>query len=261
MKYLLRMTVAIVACVCGVSAQSEPPQRPSFEVASIKPSAPTGMAGVLTYPGGRVRFGHLTLKVLMQAALDVQLFQVTGGPGWASGDMFDIDARVPASSASSALKQTNPGTPMNEEQRGMLLSLLAQRFQLKYHLETKPGSVFILVRGKNALKLEDPKNKEAVGALTSPNRGLVNGDGIAGQNLSMSRLARWLSYYLGRIVVDRTGIDGAFDFRYDYVTGDSHPDVEATIITSIRAIGLELEATRGPVETAVIDSVEKPTPD
>ena len=76
----------------------------------------------------------------------------------------------------------------------------------------------------------------------------------------MPILAFKLSQYMGRPVVDRTGIKGYFDFQYDYVSDDPHPNVISTIITSIEELGLKLKSGKGPVDTIVIDQAGKPSP-
>jgi uncharacterized protein (TIGR03435 family) len=59
--------------------------------------------------------------------------------------------------------------------------------------------------------------------------------------------------------LDQTGLNGSFDFKYDQASDDPHPDVAAWIITSLQALGLKLEASKGPVETIVIDHAERPS--
>jgi len=242
----------------GLFAQTNSPS--AFEVASIKVSDPTkGPAGVLTYPGGRVRMGHLSLSSMVAAALDVDGYQVSFGPAWIGDENYDVDARVPANSESSHANPPNLAASMNAEQRGMVLTLLGARFQLKFHREFRQGSVYVLTKGNKRLRLDDAKLKNDVSWFGSPHQGMLVGDGIAAQNLSMPALATWLSYYMRRPVLDRTEIKGSFDFRYDYVSGESKPDLISSIITSIEEIGLKLTSGKGPVETIVIDHAEKPT--
>lgn len=88
---------------------------------------------------------------------------------------------------------------------------------------------------------------------------MINGAGIAGENCSMPILAKRLSRYVVRVVLDRTGIEGSFDFRFDYAAGDEKPDVNSTIFTSLQGLGLKLESARGEFETIVITSVERPS--
>jgi uncharacterized protein (TIGR03435 family) len=98
----------------------------------------------------------------------------------------------------------------------MLQSLLMDRFQLQFHRETRQGPVYLLTLAKGPLKLNEVKNKgefEWVGGLKG---GGINGDGLAGENISMPVLAKRLSPYLQRSVFDETGLKGFFDFRIEY---------------------------------------------
>ncbi len=236
--------------------------RPAFEVVSIKLSGPKGMMGYFTYPGGRDRLGHQTLDVLLMRALSVQYFQVSGGPAWGHSEQYDIEAKPAASPDSDKLYPTD-GLALNTLQRHMLLTLLEDRFQLKYHREVREGRVYFLTRGSKPLKLENSKYTDPdFSWVGGPHLGGISGDGIAGHHVSMPALAANLSPFLEQPVFDQTGINGFFDFQYEYaadVSPESRPDVVASIITSLQEIGLKLVPGRGPVETIVIDSAQKPS--
>jgi uncharacterized protein (TIGR03435 family) len=238
---------------------------PSFEVASIKLSDlhRAGAIGIFTFPGGRVTAGLSTFKMLVTYAFDVQPFQVSAGPAWINDTKYDIIAIPPSSSPASKLNPPNPKLPPNEEQQQMLQSLLMDRFQLKFHRADRVSPVYLLERGRGQLKLEAPKDKDAYPWVGGIPGGAINGDGLRGENVSMQLLARRLGLYLGRPVIDRTGLKGFYDFKYQLSQdrGDySEGEVLSCILTSIKALGLELKAGKGPVETIVIDHVEPPTP-
>ena len=233
----------------------------ALEVASIKPSTPqTRTLGIYTFPGGRITGENRTLRDLMEEAFSVQTFQISGGASWTREDRFDFEAKPPASSPASKLNPRMSKLPPNEEQRQMLRALLVDRFGLKYHRETKEGPVYVLTKG-NKLKLQESKDKDEFPWVGSNRGGAVFGDGIAGINISMPLLAVRLSRYMGRPVLDQTGLEGSFDFKFEYPlpSDDQRPDVVASIITSIQGIGLKLQAAKGPVETIVIDEAEKPS--
>jgi Protein of unknown function (DUF3738) len=120
--------------------------------------------------------------------------------------------------------------PMNAEQRRMLQSLLAERFRLEYRRESREGPVYLLVKGK----------------------------AVETVNESMEDLARRLSRYLGRPVLDQTEVSGSFDFRVEY-SADRPADVISTIMTCIKELGLNLSRSKGPVATIVIERIEKPS--
>jgi uncharacterized protein (TIGR03435 family) len=253
--------VAAVPQAPGAGAQAAA-SLPSFEVASVKPASPKGsIIGLHTYPGGRITATQYTLFLLILDAFDIEGFQVAGAPGWATEDRYDIEAMPPASSQSSKANPPYPKAPPNEEQRQMLQSLIADRFQLRFHREKRDGPVYLLVRGKNELKLQEPKNKGAYPWAGSNAGGAINGDGLAGANITMSELAARLSDRLRRPVLDQTGLKGSYDFKYQYLDPfeEERPDVIYTILKSVQEIGLKLDPGRGPVETIVIDHVEKPS--
>jgi uncharacterized protein (TIGR03435 family) len=246
---------------CGLFAQHAA-SAPAFEVASVKPTGPQGGplgVGFYTYPGGRILASACTLDYLLEQAFDIQPFQIAGGAGWIHEDRYDIDARPPASSKSSQAKPPSFKSPPNDEQRQMLQTLLADRFQLKYHRETREGPVYLLVKTNKELKLQDAKDKDAYPWAGSVAGGGPFGDGIAGVNCSMQELAKRLSPNLGHPVLDRTGLAGSFDFRFEYHSDDPRPDIVSSILTSVQGLGLKLESAKGPVETLAIDRAEKPS--
>jgi len=224
-------------------------QLPSFEVASIKPTPDLARAvGVVqTFPGGRVKFQSSTVEYLVEQAFGVQRFQVSGGPEWIYREGFDIEAKPPAALAGA----TNRGVILSEIQRQMLLGLLEDRFQLKYRRETNEGIVYSLTRRSGSIKLREAKNKDAMAWISGPETG------IAGGNVSMRLLAARLSRWLDHPVLDRTDLNGAYDFDAPFDTADAGSDPTAAILPSLSKLGLKLERGRGRVEAIVIDSAER----
>jgi uncharacterized protein (TIGR03435 family) len=257
----MRISLCVVAYAATVGLFSQTLSPPAFEVASVRPSNLVGgeLNGFYTYPGGRIVCRGCKLEYLLEIAFDVQLFQIAGGPGWMSSDRFEIEARPPATAKSVSANPVSPKAPPNADQRQMLQTLLADRFQLKARREVKQGPVYLLIKGSKPLRLEDAKVKSDFEWVGSPKGGMITGNGIAGESISMPVLAARLSRYLGSPVLDKTAITGQFDFRFDYVSGDEHPDVISAILTSVQGIGLKLEASKGPVETIVIDHAERPS--
>jgi uncharacterized protein (TIGR03435 family) len=116
------------------------------------------------------------------------------------------------------------------------------------------GPVLFLVK-TDKLKLRDAKDKEDypwVGTARS------NGPGLWGLNATMPLLAKRLSDLVGRPIIDHTGLDGAFDFDFDLDRSWDGWDATSAVLASVRGIGLKLETGRGPVETLMIDTVERP---
>ena len=252
-----------VAFLCSaslvLSQQVGVTSMPEFEVASVKAGTTREIGGRYTYPGGRVLLRGCTLYYLIQTAYGIQPFQVAGGPAWMHEDRFDIEAKPPASSSASRSKPPYPKAPLNEEQLLMLQSLLADRFQLKIHRESREGQVYLLLRGGNALKLADATDKNAYPWAGGIEGGGISGDGLRGINENMDDLAKRLSPYLGRPVTNKTGLDGSYDFRTVYSQDEPNPDPVNAILASVKDLGLKLETAKGPIETLVVEHAEKPT--
>lgn len=259
----LKITL-LIFIACAPAARSPAQQlsqsaAPEFEVASVKLSNSHELNGAYTYPGGRVVLRGCTLEYLIQLGFDMQAYQLSGGPAWIKSERYDIEARPPASSESSRSIPPHAKAAPNEEQSRMLESLLVKRFRLKYRHEFRQGPIYLLIRGKKNLLLKDAKDKSAYPWSGSPGGGMVVGNGIAGINETMEDLAWRLSRYLERPVIDQTGLSGSFDFEVEYQSDEAHPDVIASILTSIRDLGLKLQPSKGPVSTIVIEHAEKPS--
>jgi uncharacterized protein (TIGR03435 family) len=260
--------LAAVLLVAAVSAQGQMtpaatpgattnPMLPSFEVATIKP-AMGGVAGFVTTSGGRMKCAFCNLDMLLFYAFDVQPYQIVGAPEWGHhADGYSIDAIPPDSSELRNLKLSSPTSALTNEQREMLKSLLMERFQLKFHRESEIGAVYVLTRGNGELKLHAPKDKDSSPAVWMSN------DGLTGQNASMPMLVVRLSGILQRPVLDESGLSGSFDFKSALFGVDpkaEYQDIVASILTSVQEMGLKLKASKGPVETIVIDHIERPSP-
>lgn len=241
----------------------------SFEVATIKPNAENDHRVMFRLlPGGGFSATGTNLRMLIMQAYNVKDFQVTGGPGWLTSDRYDINAKAEASTE----------RPSPETFRPMLQSLLAERFQLKFHKETKEMPVYALVAGKGPHKLKAAETQAGGGEqrqMMRVGRGQANLQGT-----TLAGLAQLLSQQLGRPVIDKTGIEGRFDVEMRWTPepgqgggpfggappppgADAGPAVDSsgpTIYTAVQEqLGLKLESTKGPVEILVIDSASKPT--
>ncbi len=238
-----------------------PAKLPEFDAATIKPANPkNSIVGMFTYPGGRILCTNCTLQYLAMEAFGLQAWQISGGPSWVDDVQYDVEAKPPISSAASKLNNPIIKTPPSSEQREMLQSLLMDRFQLKIHRVPKEGPVYILSRGDKPLKLEPPKDKDGFSWAGRVGGGVVtDASGLAGTNISMPQLTARLSGFLNRPVLDETGIAGSFDFKYESGDEDPNSDVASGIAMSLREIGLKLAPGKGPVESIVIDHIERPS--
>ena len=159
-----------------------------FEVASIKPSNGADPRRVFNFENQLFTVANITVKRLIQTAYGIRDFQISGGPGWAGSDLYDINAKLEA-----------PATW--EQMLPMVQSLLAERFQLVIRRETKDMPVYALVIAKNGPKLKAAD--EAAPKMVRIRRGLLT----APQG-GMAMLADQLSNILGRRVIDKTGLAG-----------------------------------------------------
>jgi uncharacterized protein (TIGR03435 family) len=246
-----------------VNTQSVPSTLPEFEVASIRPSGPTQreLNGLYTYPGGMVVCKGCTVQYLIMEALNVQPYQISGGPGWINlvrGQRYDIQAKPPASSLSARSDPALPKLPPNIEQRQMLLSLLIHRFQLQFQATTRQGRVFLLTRGSKPLKLDPPADKNAFPWAGGISGGWLGG-GVRGENISMPQLAHRLSRFLHCPVFDRTGLKGSYDFEYRIGDEQNDNDIPGILRAAMKGIGLNLASGRGPVETIIVEHVDQPS--
>jgi uncharacterized protein (TIGR03435 family) len=260
----------------------------AFEAASVRPVPDIG------YPGGGITRGgpgtadperltsqHTTLKLLVAHAYGVQDYQVSG-PDWTGSLRFDITAKIPAGS--------------NQEQtKAMLQNLLAERFKLKLHRETKVFAVYELSVDKNGSKLrvspDDAKPLAAgdyaemkyvngipqfpPGSIAGPMMGGGGGPDvmIAAAHQPISVLTKFLQSRLmlapGEVkpVIDKTGLAGNYDFGLKFappiafvsanpLNGPSDPSTD--VFTALRQdLGLRLEEKKDPLDVLVIDSAEK----
>jgi uncharacterized protein (TIGR03435 family) len=232
---------------------------PSFDAATIKlPDPKTGgrhMAGFYGDPGGRVFFGG-NVKMLVEYAFNLQDYQIAGGPSWAASQWFEINAVPSETSPSRSIKVHNAEPTL--EQRLLLQSLLRDRFDLKFHLETKEGDVFTLTRGSKPLQLKPPKDPAAdPRAIVVIRQSGIDGEAL-GINTTTDYLAQRLSGYLRLPVLNQTGIAGSYDF--DLPPDDpENQDLVAAVLGVVDRLGLKLKRGHGPVQTLVIDRIEEPS--
>jgi uncharacterized protein (TIGR03435 family) len=250
-----RSLLAILLLSAFASAQDPLPQ---FETATVKSPGPQDhIITLYNYPGGRVVISLYTFALLLHETLGVQRFQVVGAPAWIDSDRFMIEGKPPESSKLNSFRPSNPEASIVEEQRQMLLALLMDRFQLKFHRDSKEGVVYLLTKGPKEPKFEPPQHPEYrmfLSGLLGGGRGTVE----AG-NATMEFIASQLSRSMGAPVIDRTGLTGPFDFTVEHVYDPEERDLVTIAQRTVSALGLKLERSRGPVETIVIDHLEKPS--
>jgi uncharacterized protein (TIGR03435 family) len=259
MRSALTVVAAILLLARAACSQS------AFEVATIKPfDTKNGVmdAGVRVYPGGRLVIHAMPLKALTMAAFNVGYWQLSGGEDWMEKDVYDVEAKPAEAPADTfSLRHTRYGIG-DERLRQMLQTLLADRFQLKVHRETKTGSVYVLEKSGKTLKLKPTKyttDQPVLGAAGFSGEIEYTGGHWYVFDTSIPQLAKYASdTLLHRPVVDQTGLEGSFDYKDPDVKVDLEQDREGSFSFFIQEIGLKLTQSKGPVETLVIEHAEKP---
>lgn len=244
-------------------------QSSRFEVASIKPSSPDAHgSSLMTDKIGGLNAENMPVRALIKSAYGIRDFQLFGAPGWVGTERYDIIARPER--VESAAPPPDAG-PMTDDQRKVrddqwkdrVRSLLAERFGLVLHKETKEEQIYVLTVAKGGPKLTIvtvPGDRQG----TSVNQGRIQG--FAG---SISSLVTNLADVVGRPVVDKTDLTAKYDYVLEWTpdmpaTGPDAPQAVdgpgPTIFTALQEqLGLKLESSKGPVDTYVIDKVDRPS--
>lgn len=250
----------LLAGVVSLPAQQAAPadagETASFEVASVKPNR-DGISNALppSRANGSYSASNVALKSVIANAYDVRIFQIEGGPAWLGSERFDIIARG------------REGTP-DRLRPAMLRTLLAERFKLVAHFETREQQLYALVLLRNDGRL-GPQLKPSASATDSasgPFASVENGVArINGRRVLMDTLALVLTASVfNQRVINRTGISGEFDLDLRFTPeSSSAPAPEfPSIFTAVQEqLGLRLQSERGPVPVLVIDSIQRPNPD
>lgn len=241
----------------------------SYEVASIKPSkVDDGRIMFRITPDGFTANG-ITPKFLIEFAYDLKDFQVSGAPGWAESEKYDIDAKMDEATIEAFKKLTREQSVA--QRRLMLQSLLAERFKLKVSHSNKEAPIYALVVAKNGPKLTQSADSASGPAGARGQFRFAPGE-LNAVGMLLSNLADQLGREVGRQVVDKTGLQGRYDFTLHWTPdtpaggpggpdGAPPPDSSGpSIFTALQEqLGLKLESQKGPVETLVIESVERPS--
>jgi uncharacterized protein (TIGR03435 family) len=261
--HMLAVAIAIPAMLAA---------QPQFEVASIKPDRSGDMRSAFAIePGGRLVATNVPVRMLIRMAYQLKDNQISGLPAWADSDRFDITAKP---ESGSGIKSDDIGL--------MVQALLAERFKLTFHKETRELPIYALVVAKSGLKMAVSKGNanfdDDARAKTAPGPGRGRSQGIRmtrgelnGENVTVGMLADQLSNITGRSVIDKTGLTGSYDFTLKYTpegrapgpnSAEAAPSDSETpsIFAAVQEqLGLKLEGQKGPVDLYIIDRLEKPS--
>lgn len=239
----------------------QPTPRLTFEVASLKerdPKVPLGRVGIQVLPG-RLVSGCASLRVLLFYAYRLTLSSpVTGAPDWA-----DTPCSDGIGTDTYEVQATMPPEATDAQTREMMQSLLAERFKLAVHWETRSLPVYALVTSSGGFKLKpsDPKDEppKAPGSIGCPPEDRTCRIIPLG-SAPISALTPFLALNVGRPVIDKTGLAGTYYMDLRWAGDDSPGSPLPSLPTALKEqFGLELKADSGPVDVLVIDHAEKPS--
>ncbi len=266
---------------------------PKFDVATIKPSPAEseGRVTMMMTPDG-VSISGVPLQMILRDAFRTEDDRIVGAPAWAKTKRYDIEAKVSPEDAHKLEKLKI------DERRSMMLPLLMERFNLKYHHEMRelPSYELVIAKGGSKMKASevqdaplppkapdtaDPKAGDA-GVKNPPQKQMMRlmGPGhMEAEGGNMQGLARVLSMQLGRTVVDKTGLTGNYDYTLNWTPDNAPPPMPGggpdggpprndsandaagpSLFTALQEqLGLKLESGKGTVDVIVIDHIDLPS--
>jgi uncharacterized protein (TIGR03435 family) len=244
----MRMKVCwagVLLAVAIAMAQTDTPA-PAFEVVSIKVHT-EGPSGSFPTPG-RLTVGNRTLKGLILEYFHVKMYQIAGADGWMNSIPYDVVGKA-------------SGPANFSQMQAMVRTVLIDRFQLRFHRETKEMPTYWLLVAKNGPKIKPPDPSD-----THPGGISNRGHFIQGWKSPIGQLVFFLGGELDMPLLDKTGLEGNYNFKLEWAddvqggTPGELPDLQKpSLMTAVQEqLGLKLEVHPGPVEMFIIDHAEKP---
>jgi uncharacterized protein (TIGR03435 family) len=271
--------LALMGSAAIVAAQA-PADQPRFEVASVRPNNSGDTRSMVTWPKGSFSATNMPLRMLIAQAYGVPLqlmrFVIVGGPGDLLESRFDIQARLP---------ETAPEGP----HLLMLRSLLAERFNLRAHDESRPTPIYALAVAREDRRLGADLRPSTIDCNAERDRLRGRGERFTPENAPrdskgrplcwgssqfavpgaqtltnagpIADLIRAVQAFVDRPIADATGLSGTLEWQLVFAFGaKANPDLPSLFTALQEQLGLKLEARTGPYEVLVIDSLEQPTP-
>lgn len=276
------MKFAIVCAMLSSMGWSQQPEKLSFEVASIKPADPSPMGQIrinMSTDAGMLRYTNVSLKDVIRTAYRVKDYQVEG-PDFIGDTRFNITAKLPEGASETQVPE-------------MLQTLLAERFKLTLHRDTKEHAIYALVADKGGPRLK-PAEVPTGEAAPAPGRGARGGRGMMMMSMgpdgmhmkaastTLAGLGEAISRFTDRPVVDMTGIQGQYDFDLAFSPesmrgmpgavmrgpgpggpgGEGHPadgasEAGGTVFDAVQKYGLKLEPRKASMEILIVDHMER----
>jgi uncharacterized protein (TIGR03435 family) len=270
MYFLPAVAIVMVGLVIPSGAATQAAL--TFDAVSIKRSSPDAAGASVGSPPGRFVMVNMSLQPLIGTAYgeEVDTADYVGLPAWAASERYDVAAKAPEGSKPADIAP-------------MLRAMLAERFAFKAHIETREQPIYELVRvnpggplpsGLTRVDIdcetlreargrgEKPELKALPGGLFPCDMNMRGGAGveIRSGGMKMADVGRSVQSGTGRIIVDRTGLEGYYAFTLRF-TGTPSPDSDLpSLFTAMQEqLGLRLRAATAPVRLLVIDSIQRPT--
>lgn len=251
-----------------------PPKLPAFAVTSVKPNPKAPGWRLSPSPDGWSGKGVSLLTLIQQAYLLVEPGRIEGIPQWADSNRFDIEIKLDEVEAAAFQKLSY------DQKLPLLQALLADRFKLTAHYESRTMPIFELTLAKGGLRMKETAPDELSPGMSKEfaHVSRARSGEFEAVNMTVAQLISHLTFWAGRNVVDKTGLTSRYDIKLawspDSDLGPGHsasndgqspltPPAPAgpSIFTAVQEqLGLKLEPDKGPVQVLVIDHVEEPAP-
>jgi len=255
-RVVLSSVLLLILGTLRLSAQPSSPTAssasPRFEVVTVRPHKFAGdePSDRRMLPGGRFVATATTVRTLLRIAFGAAASGISGVPGWVDTDLFDING--------STVDHGEVKTP--EQFQELILSLLEERFQLKFHMDEKTTAVYWLELDKAG---KTGPGLRPSGADAQPNMSNSSNGSRATMKVSkasMNDVAAALTRQAGRPVEDHTGLKGNFDFEIAWAPDGAADPTEPPLVTVLKEqLGLKLQSARGTTKAVVIDKIARPS--
>jgi uncharacterized protein (TIGR03435 family) len=283
--FVARMFLAFMS-VSGLAIQAQsvpspapqgaPAGLPVFDVATVKPGDPSLMMIRWMFLPDGVSLTNVPLHIILCRSFGVEEDRIVGIPDWIKEQRFDIEAKVEAEDAPKFQK-------LDGHQRfSMLIPLFEDRFNLKFHHETRVLPVYVLTVAKGGSKLEEVKPTDPDGKDGAQKHGgwRIGSGQMDADGITIESLIGGLAPQVNRTILDKTGLAGHYNFKLRWTPDDAPPamatagvdspksdtmhaeePVAPTLFTALQEqLGLKLESEKAPTDVVVIDHIEKPSP-
>lgn len=257
--YILVFAVNAVAAAAQPQSSTAQPQSSqakvfAYDVVSVKPHKPGDRPISFGATPEGYRAVNIMVSWLIQNIYDLTLAdQISGLPDWASDARFDFEAKMDEETVAEFRKLSHE--QQQEQRQLMLQAVFADRFKLKVHHKIKEMGIYELVVAKSGCKFKESPPGETQRVMTGNGR-------IVLQAMPLDSVANSLSNETGRIVIDKTGLTGNYDLTLKWTPEQQRTadDSGPSVFTALEEqLGLKLVPAKGPVDTIVVDHIERPS--